>query len=159
MDRERAEIRTKRHVTVKSPKGCPVISLKPLLPSSLQRGLPFLIPADWTPEQALAVFELLDDLFAVITGASRRRRSSSSYDAFKRYAGSVWPRLERFAKRFALSSYTALQNSNFEEPIKNHILPPGSQELQSPPRGHRVVIFSPVWITTYKVRNSTSRHK
>jgi hypothetical protein len=43
------------------------MSPKPLLPSGLQRGLPFLIPADWTPEQALAVFELLDDLLAVIT--------------------------------------------------------------------------------------------
>ncbi|MBL8483415.1 MAG: hypothetical protein JNJ60_14550 [Rhodocyclaceae bacterium] len=31
-------------------------------PSGLQHGLPFLIAADWTPEQALAVFELLNDL-------------------------------------------------------------------------------------------------
>ncbi len=30
--------------------------------SGLTRGLPFLIPDDWTPEQAQAVFELLDDL-------------------------------------------------------------------------------------------------
>jgi hypothetical protein len=30
--------------------------------SGLTRGLPFLIPADWTPEQAQAVFEVLDDL-------------------------------------------------------------------------------------------------
>jgi hypothetical protein len=36
------------------------------LPSGLQRGLPFLIPADWSAEQALAVFELLDDLREVI---------------------------------------------------------------------------------------------
>jgi len=32
------------------------------LPSGLTQGLPFLIPADWTPEQAQAVVELLDDL-------------------------------------------------------------------------------------------------
>jgi hypothetical protein len=31
-------------------------------PSGLQHGLAFLIAADWTPEQALAVLELLDDL-------------------------------------------------------------------------------------------------
>lgn len=32
------------------------------LPSGLTRGLDFLIDADWTPAQALAVVELLDDL-------------------------------------------------------------------------------------------------
>ena len=31
-------------------------------PSSLTKGLDFLIACDWTPEQALAVVELLDDL-------------------------------------------------------------------------------------------------
>lgn len=31
-------------------------------PSGLTRGLDFLIDADWTPTQALAVVELLDDL-------------------------------------------------------------------------------------------------
>ena len=31
-------------------------------PSGLQHGLPFLIDADWSPEQAMAVIELLDDL-------------------------------------------------------------------------------------------------
>jgi hypothetical protein len=31
-------------------------------PSGLVRGLNFLIDADWTPAQALAVVELLDDL-------------------------------------------------------------------------------------------------
>ena len=31
-------------------------------PSGLTRGLDFLIDADWTPAQALAVVELLDDL-------------------------------------------------------------------------------------------------
>jgi hypothetical protein len=36
------------------------------LPSGLKHGLPFLIPEDWTAEQALAVFELLDDLRDVI---------------------------------------------------------------------------------------------
>ena len=40
---------------------------KPLLPSERRRGLPFVVPDDWTPDQALAVFELLDDLLAVIT--------------------------------------------------------------------------------------------
>lgn len=32
------------------------------LPSGLHRGIPFLIPNDWSADQALAVFELLDDL-------------------------------------------------------------------------------------------------
>lgn len=32
------------------------------LPSGLNQGISFIIPADWTAEQALAVFELLDDL-------------------------------------------------------------------------------------------------
>ena len=32
------------------------------LPSGLRRGIPFIIPADWSPEQALAMFELLNDL-------------------------------------------------------------------------------------------------
>jgi len=31
-------------------------------PSGITQGLPFLIAADWTPEQAMAVVELLDDL-------------------------------------------------------------------------------------------------
>ena len=31
-------------------------------PSGLHHGLPILIAADWTPEQALAVFELVNDL-------------------------------------------------------------------------------------------------
>ena len=31
-------------------------------PSGLNTGLNFLIDKNWTPEQALAVFELLDDL-------------------------------------------------------------------------------------------------
>jgi hypothetical protein len=30
-------------------------------PSGLTTGLDFLIDSDWTPEQALAVVELLDD--------------------------------------------------------------------------------------------------
>lgn len=34
----------------------------PHQPSGLSRGLSFLIPADWTPEQAQAVVDLLDDL-------------------------------------------------------------------------------------------------
>jgi hypothetical protein len=40
--------------------------MKPQLPSGLQRGLPFLIAADGSAEQALAVFELLTDLREVI---------------------------------------------------------------------------------------------
>jgi hypothetical protein len=41
--------------------------MKPrLLPSGLQRGIPFLIQEDWSPDQALAVIELLDDLREVI---------------------------------------------------------------------------------------------
>ncbi|CAB3773493.1 hypothetical protein [Paraburkholderia humisilvae] len=40
---------------------------KPLLPSGRRRGLPFVMPDDWTPEQALAAFELLEDLLAVIS--------------------------------------------------------------------------------------------
>ena len=31
-------------------------------PSGLTKGLDFVIDSDWTPEQALAVVELLDDL-------------------------------------------------------------------------------------------------
>ena len=36
------------------------------LPSGIVRGLDFLIDGDWTPERALAVFELLSDLRARI---------------------------------------------------------------------------------------------
>jgi hypothetical protein len=36
------------------------------LPSGCTCGLSFVVPDDWTPEQALAVFELLDDLREVI---------------------------------------------------------------------------------------------
>jgi hypothetical protein len=36
------------------------------LPSGLQHGLAFLIQDDWTPAQACAVVELLDDLREVI---------------------------------------------------------------------------------------------
>jgi hypothetical protein len=32
------------------------------LPSGHTRGLAFIVPEDWRPEQALAVTELLDDL-------------------------------------------------------------------------------------------------
>jgi hypothetical protein len=39
---------------------------RPTLPSGLQRGISFTIPDYWTPEQALAVFELLDDLRQVV---------------------------------------------------------------------------------------------
>ncbi|WP_199544562.1 hypothetical protein [Paraburkholderia kururiensis] len=40
----------------------------PMLPSGRRRGLAFIVPDDWTPEQALAVFELLEDLLAIVTG-------------------------------------------------------------------------------------------
>jgi hypothetical protein len=41
--------------------------MKPwLLPSGLQHGIAFIIQDDWSPEQALAVVELLDDLREVI---------------------------------------------------------------------------------------------
>ena len=41
--------------------------MKPwLLSSGLQHGIPFIVQDDWTPEQALAVIELLDDLREVI---------------------------------------------------------------------------------------------
>lgn len=41
--------------------------MKPwLLPSGLQHGIPFIIQDNWTPEQALAVVELLDDLREMI---------------------------------------------------------------------------------------------
>lgn len=32
------------------------------LPSGLTTGIPFIVPEYWSPEQALAVVELLDDL-------------------------------------------------------------------------------------------------
>ena len=32
------------------------------LPSGLQQGIPFILAKDWTPVQAVAVVELLDDL-------------------------------------------------------------------------------------------------
>ncbi|KVR17985.1 hypothetical protein WK13_08020 [Burkholderia ubonensis] len=38
-----------------------------MTPSGRRRGLPFVLPDDWTPEQALAAYELLEDLLAVIT--------------------------------------------------------------------------------------------
>ena len=40
----------------------------PPQPSGLNRGLGILIPADWTPEQAQAVIDLLDDLRERIWG-------------------------------------------------------------------------------------------
>jgi len=42
------------------------MSQTPLLPSGRRQGLPFVVPDDWTPEQALAVFELLDDMLDVV---------------------------------------------------------------------------------------------
>jgi len=36
------------------------------LPSGRQRGIPLLLPHDWSPSQAQAVVELLDDLRELI---------------------------------------------------------------------------------------------
>ena len=47
------------------------------LPSGLQRGLAFLIQDDWTPAQASAVVELLDDLREVI--CSRYQQQIQQY--------------------------------------------------------------------------------
>ena len=47
------------------------------LPSGLQRGLAFLIQDDWTPAQACAVVELLDDLREVI--CSRYQQQIQQY--------------------------------------------------------------------------------
>jgi hypothetical protein len=38
----------------------------PPLPSGRTRGLSFVVPDDWTPEQALAAFELIGDLRELI---------------------------------------------------------------------------------------------
>ena len=38
----------------------------PPLPSGRTCGLSLIVPEDWSPEQALAVFELLDDLRELI---------------------------------------------------------------------------------------------
>lgn len=58
-----------------------------LLPSGITDGIPLLIEARWTPEQAVAVLELLDDLRAQRTelcaaGVSllQRRPSPGSSD-------------------------------------------------------------------------------
>ena len=41
--------------------------MKPwFLPSGAQHGIPFIIQDNWSPQQALAVIELLDDLREVI---------------------------------------------------------------------------------------------
>jgi len=42
------------------------MSRPPALPSGRREGLAFVVPDDWTPQQALAVFELIDDLREVI---------------------------------------------------------------------------------------------
>ncbi|MCG5077426.1 hypothetical protein [Paraburkholderia tagetis] len=42
------------------------MSRPPMLPSGRRRGIAFIVPEDWTPQQALAVFELLDDLREVV---------------------------------------------------------------------------------------------
>ena len=65
------------------------------LPSGLSCGLDFLIDANWSPEQALAVFELLDDLRARIwwryyeelQALLRERRSLPSNDCMNGIGG------------------------------------------------------------------------
>ncbi|MCA8180701.1 MULTISPECIES: hypothetical protein [Burkholderia cepacia complex] len=42
------------------------MSRPPVLPSGRRHGIAFVVPEDWTPEQALAVFELIEDLREVI---------------------------------------------------------------------------------------------
>jgi hypothetical protein len=42
------------------------MSRAPVLPSGRRHGIAFVVPEDWTPEQALAVFELIEDLREVI---------------------------------------------------------------------------------------------
>jgi hypothetical protein len=39
-----------------------VVKREKTLPSGRTRGVAFIVPEDWTAEQALAVIELLDDL-------------------------------------------------------------------------------------------------
>ena len=39
------------------------------LPSGTQKGIAFVIPDCWTPEQAMAVYELLTDLRAVVVAS------------------------------------------------------------------------------------------
>ena len=53
------------HKEVWCAKGGRRMSRPPMLPSG-RRGIAFIVPEDWTPQQALAVFELLDDLREVI---------------------------------------------------------------------------------------------
>lgn len=47
------------------------MSRRPHLPSGLSCGLDFLSDADWSPEQALVVFELLNDLRAHLDALRR----------------------------------------------------------------------------------------
>jgi hypothetical protein len=49
------------------------------LPSGITQGIGFLIDANWTPEQAMAVVELLDDLRAIIW----RRYALQLYPLFR----------------------------------------------------------------------------
>ena len=57
-------------------------------PSGLRRGLDVLIDPDWSPEQALAVIELLDDLrhrieahYAPVLQQQRRDDRVTQHDA------------------------------------------------------------------------------
>jgi hypothetical protein len=58
------------------------------LPSGRQRGIPFLLPDDWSPEQALAVLELLDDLREVLWARYQIRVQELLVDDFCNGPGS-----------------------------------------------------------------------
>src|SRR6202451_4082925 len=54
--------RTLRETRASTPRSQTIIAEQPKSPHGLPLPINFKIPAYWTPEQALAVFELLDDL-------------------------------------------------------------------------------------------------
>src|ERR1700691_2663012 len=54
--------RTLRETRASTPRSQTMIADQPKPPPGLPLTINFNIPAYWTPEQALAVFELLDDL-------------------------------------------------------------------------------------------------
>ena len=63
--------------------------MKHHLPSGLQRGLPFLIQEDWTPAQACAVLELLDDLREVVCTQYQMQIQQYLQDDRTDYTGST----------------------------------------------------------------------
>lgn len=79
----------------------------PRSPSGRTRGLSFIVPDDWTPDQALAVFELLDDL----QSAPRRSRSPTALDLPRNQGHSL---LRRFSGGYVIraTALTLLSASN-----------------------------------------------